>query len=665
MAVVAGGTNPGGIGARARRGRLGLVVTLLAGLGFGPGVAAQGASGETPANRLDALGALERLGQNLLGGSDQPEFLHPDAAFVLTAEATDRGAILARWEIAEGYYLYRDRFKFALAEGTGLSLGEPELPRGEIKDDDYFGRMEVYYTEVNARVPVQGAETGGIPVAIDVTYQGCADAGLCYPPSTKRVALTLPAEEPASTIGANPTPGGAGGTGVLAELPEQDRIAHALASTGTFLVLASFFGFGLLLSLTPCVLPMVPILSSIIVGQGSDVGTRRAFGLSLLYVLGMAGTYTAAGVAAGLTGASLQVAFQQPWIIAAFSAVFVLLALSMFGLYELQLPRSWQARLTRLSNRQQGGTYAGVVVMGILSALIVGPCVAAPLAGALIYIGQTGDAVLGGSALFALSMGMGAPLLVIGTSAGRLLPKAGPWMGVVNAVFGVMLLAMAVYLLERVVAEWVALLLWAVLLIVTAIYLGALDSLNARAGGWRRLRKGAGLVMMVYGVLLMVGAATGGGDLLRPLGGLALVGSGERQGLVFKRVKGPEALRYELRAAAARGQAVMLDYYADWCVSCKEMERETFSDPAVQAALSGTVLLQTDVTANDELDQALLRQFGLYGPPAILFFGPDGVERPQYRVVGFVESDDFRELVEKAIAPDSGYRPVRRASVSG
>jgi thiol:disulfide interchange protein DsbD len=517
--------------------------------------------------------------------------------------------------------------------------------------DDYFGEMEVYYHDVLARLPVERSADGAIPIALDVVYQGCADAGLCYPPITKRVNLTLPAShDPGPSTGgpklaqplAEPPP-------TAIELPEQDRIARSLASGSTWLVLLSFFGFGLLLTFTPCVFPMIPILSSIIVGQGDNISTRKAFTLSLIYVLAMAATYTAAGVMAGTFGANLQAAFQNPWILTAFSIVFVLLALSMFGFYDLQIPASWQAKLAGASGRQQGGTYVGVGIMGFLSALIVGPCVAAPLAGALIYIGQSGDAVLGGMALFALSMGMGAPVLIVGTSAGKLLPRAGPWMEAVKAVFGVLLLGVAIYLVERMVPAWIALLLWGALLMVTAIYLGAMDTLAAESSGWRRLRKGAGLVLLVYGVLLVVGGSGGGGDVWQPLKGLAWGSAGERQeGLVFQRVKGLRGLNAALQVAAAQGKPVMLDYYADWCVSCKEMERYTFSDAGVQAALAGTVLLQADVTANDAEDQELLERFGLFGPPAILFFGPDGSERRNYRVVGYMKAPRFREIVQKA-----------------
>ena len=681
-----------------------------------------------------ALAKLLDLGGGIgIGAFGEDEFLDPDAAFVLSAAAAGPDAIETRWKIAEGYYLYRNKFLFRVADATGASLGDAGFPAGEMKDDEYFGPMEVYYGSVAALVPVARA-AGSNLVDVDVTYQGCADAGLCYPPITKTVSLLLPAamadtgagagiagggivglsdpaggsgspdqanvqargtvgdgsgtlrgSVPGATAAASGVPGfpasgaaaasgvpgfpDSGAAGALAvELPEQDRIAAALVSGNRWLVILSLFGAGLLLTFTPCVLPMVPILTSIIVGQGAEPGgrgvtSRRALTLSVVYVLAMALTYTVAGVLAGLFGANLAAAFQDPWIVSAFALVFVLLALSMFGFYDLQMPASWQAGLAALSHRQRGGTWAGVAAMGALSALIVGPCVAAPLAGVLIYIGQSGDPVLGGVALFALGMGMGVPLIVAGVSAGKLLPRAGAWMNTVKAVFGVMLLAVAIYLLERVVPESVALLLWAALFIVCAIYMGALDSLAAGSGGWRRLWKGAGLVMLVYGVLIMVGVAGGGGDLFRPLRGVALVAGGSTEHeLAFRQVKGVDGLNAELGPAATRGQVVMFDYYADWCVSCKEMERFTFSDPEVQAALSNVLLLQTDVTANDDADQALLAEFGLFGPPAILFFGPDGRERRNLRVIGYMSAGDFHRVVERAIAPAGAVSASRRSS---
>ena len=381
--------------------------------------------------------------------------------------------------------------------------------------------------------------------------------------------------------------------------------------------------------------------------------THRAFILALTYVLAMSVTYTIAGVIAGLFGSNLQAALQNPWVLSSFALIFVLLALSMFGFYELQLPSSWQSRLAELSNRQQGGTLAGVAVMGLLSALIVGPCVAPPLAGALIYIGQTGDAVLGGLALFALSLGMGAPLIAIGTSAGQLLPRAGVWMDAIKAVFGVLMLAVAIYLLERVIPEAVAMLLWGGLLIVSGVYLGAFQHLPVEASGWRKLWKGLGLIVAVYGALMLVGAAAGGKDTLQPLRGLTLGGSAgaatAQQKANFKRIKTTADLDRELAAARSAGSPVMLDFYADWCVYCKQLEKYTFPDPAVQAALTGVALLKADVTDNDEADKALLARIGVPAPPAIIFYAADGTERRSYRLLGFMAPAEFADHVRKAL----------------
>jgi thiol:disulfide interchange protein DsbD len=602
---------------------------------------------------------VESLGFSLGSANDNPygEFLDPDVAFVPILEVKDASTIIARWEIADDYYLYRDKFNFRLAEPTDAALGEPGFTPGKVKEDEFFGRVEVYYQRAEVTIPVRRGASDGRDLLVEVGYQGCADAGLCYPPMTKTLLVSLPA---ASDTGGAPAVGpasadvqpGAGGESSLRTLSEQDRIAGTLASGALWITVATFFGFGLLLSFTPCVLPMVPIISGIIAGQGPHVTTRHAFLLSLTFVLAMSAAYTAAGVAAGLTGANLQAVFQAPWILVSFSVLFVLLALSMFGLYELQLPSSWQTRLALWSNRQRGGTYLGVAAMGLLAALIVGPCVAAPLAGALIYIGQTGDAALGGMALFAMGLGMGAPILAIGTSAGRLLPKSGPWMDKVKAAFGFLLLGVSIYMLERLVPGWVALFLWGALLIYGAIYLGALDSLSESAKGWRRLAKGTGIVVLTYGVLLMLGGAAGGDDVFRPLRGVGF-SSGEQTrlpSLQFKRIKGIDELAVELERASLAKRTVMLDFYADWCITCKELEKYTFTDPNVQAVLRNTLLLQTDVTDNDERDRALLERLGIYGPPAILFFGPDGRERSAYRLVGYMDAQLFYEHAVSALS---------------
>ena len=614
-----------------------------AGAPAGSGAGGQGAS---------ALKTLAGLGQprSLNGGGD--EFLEPDQAFRFSAEATD-GAVVARWEVADRYYLYRDRFRFSVRDGSGVTLGAPVFPAGKMKDDLTFGRVEVYHHAVEVRVPLASGQAGD-GFELEVGFQGCAEAGICYPPMVRKTALKVPAGGVTPGVSAAPE----GGEDPAEPVSEQDRLAARLAGESGWMTSLLLFGVGLLLAFTPCVFPMIPILSGIIVGQGSGLTTRRAFVLSLTYVLAMSVTYTIAGVVAGLFGANLQAALQNPWVLSSFALVFVLLALSMFGLYDLQLPSSWQSRLTELSNRQRGGTLVGVAVMGLLSALIVGPCVAPPLAGVLIYIGQTGDPWLGGLALFSLSLGMGAPLVVVGTLEGRFLPRAGGWMNAVKAVFGVTLLGVAVFLLERVIPGWIALLLWSVLFMVSAVYLGALEPASHFTSGLRHLWKGLGLVLFVYGVILMVAAAGGGHDVLRPLQGLGWGGGGSpgapgssraHEGLAFERVEGVAGLGVQLERAKAQGRPVMLDFYADWCVACKELERYTFADAGVQQTLAGTVLLQADVTENDTEDQALLKSLGLIGPPAILFFGPDGAERRGYRLVGFKPAAEFQPHAARAL----------------
>ncbi|BAN36588.1 cytochrome C biogenesis protein transmembrane region [Sulfuricella denitrificans skB26] len=579
----------------------------------------------------------------LSGGQD--EFLPVDQAFKLAVKAVDKDSLQASFTIAENYYLYRDKIKFSL-KGGGTSIDGVTLPKGEIKSDPNFGDTEVYHQSFQATIKLK-REGGGDPaVSLVATYQGCSEKGICYPPVQKVIALTMPTAAAASAEAAQQSSAAAGAETIAspklveAQGNESSRIGALFKGGSFWLIMASFFGFGLLLALTPCVFPMIPILSGIIVGQGHALTKSRALGLSVAYVLGMALTYAAVGVAAGMSGTLFSSALQNPWVLGGFAMIFVALAFSMFGFYELQMPSFIQNRFNDASNRVKGGSTAGVFVMGALSAVIVGPCVAAPLAGALLYIGQTGDVVLGGSALFFLALGMGAPLLLVGVSAGALLPKAGAWMEAVKSFFGVLLLGMAIWLVSPVISSAVHMLLWAGLLIVSAIYLRAIDPLPHPASGFAKFWKGVGVVALIIGVALLIGVLSGNRDMLQPLSGLrAEAKAAGVEPLKFERVKSVAEL--ESRLKQADGKVVMLDFFADWCVSCKEFERFTFGDAKVQAKLRDAVLLQVDVTANSEEDKALLKKFGLFGPPSIIFFDKSGKELSDARVVGYEPPEKF------------------------
>ena len=543
------------------------------------------------------------------------------------------------WKIADGYYLYRSRIKVKTA--SPVQLGALALPAGKSQTDEYFGAQQIYENSLSATLPIaRPGGAGAVNIALDVTYQGCAHAGLCYPPITKTLAVALP---PASAGGGGTSaaaPEGGSATGSF--ISEQDRLAALIRNGNLLLVLGTFFGLGLLLAFTPCVLPMVPILSGIIAGHGANVTTTRAFMLSLTYVLGMAFTYTAAGIAVAAAGSHVQALFQQTWIIVVFAGLFVVLALSMMGLFTIQMPAAIQTRLSEASNRQTAGSFGGVAVMGALSALIVTTCVAPPLVATLAVIGQSGNMARGAAALFAMSLGMGAPLLVVGASAGKLLPKAGPWMDTIKQLFGVMMLGVAAWMLTRVTPPGAALLLWAAPAAVAAWLLWR------GARGIRHLPilvRAASVVAGVYALVLVAGAVMGSTDPLEPIPALV----GKHQDLAFRTIKSTGDLDREVAQAQAGGRAVMLDFYADWCVSCKEMEKYTFTDPAVQATLKNVVLLRANVTANDTDDQALLKRFGIYGPPTIAFYGVDGQERAPYRVVGFMKAAEFALLSAKAI----------------
>ena len=599
-----------------------------------------------------ADGFLDRLSN--LGSAKQPAFLPPDEAFGLEVSAPDDHTLIASFRVTPGYYLYRDKVVFNITD-LGVSVANVTLPKGEMKNDANFGNMEVFHQSFQAQLKLERGVKAAQNISLQATYQGCSEQGLCYPPINKTIKLTLPAVIPRSAtappeVTVTPLPPATQVAQIISPQPvsdnENSQIAQLFKGGNFWLIVSFFFGAGLLLALTPCVFPMIPILSGIIVGRGHKITHMHAFILSLAYVLGMAITYAAAGVAAGFSGNLISNALQTPWVLGSFAAVFVLLSLSMFGFYELQLPTALQSKLSDTSNRLHGGHLGGVFVMGALSAVIMGPCVAAPLAGALLYIGQTHDAVLGGVALFVMALGMGTPLLLIGTSAGALLPKAGAWMEAVKQFFGVMLLALAIWIIQPLLPISVQMLLWAALLIFSAIYLRALDALPHNYNGWHKLLKGIGLFALLLGAAYLIGGLSGARDILHPLGNIGRAEAQAPATLQFSRVKDITDLDQRITQAQGRGQIVMLDFYADWCISCKEMERFTFSDPSVLARLKPVLLLQADVTANSGADQVLLKRYGLYGPPGILFFDTHGKEMGDFRVTGYQDVTQFLKTLQ-------------------
>lgn len=578
-----------------------------------------------------------------------PSLLPAEEAFRFAARVADPSHIEVRYRIAPGYYLYRDKFDFQIQPAEHV-LGAAELPPGQRKRDEFFGDVEIHRGELSIRIPVSPPLTNARSLTLKATSQGCADIGICYPPQQQQAALTLASapfsEAPAGGLAAllgQETPNAA----VDDAFYDSGQVARLLQQGKFWWIVASFFGFGLLLSLTPCMLPMLPIVSGIVAGQGKHGDKRRALILSSSYVLGMSMAYAIAGVAAGFTGSMLAGALQNPWVLGGFAALFVMLALSLFGLYELQPPGFIQSRLSDASNRLHKGHIAGSFGMGALSALIVGSCVAAPLAGALLYIGRSGNGILGGTALFAMGWGMGLPLIAVALSAGALLPKAGPWMESVQRFFGVLLLGAAIWIVAPLLPIAAQMLSWATLLIISAIYLHALDPLPHGVSGWRKLWKGMGIIALLLGAALLVGALSGSRDILQPLSGLRRAAApAQAASIGFQRVRNSAELDERLRSA---GRPAMLDFYADWCVSCKEMERFTFSDPRVRERLAGMLLLQADVTANTPEDVALMKRFGFFGPPGILFFDAQGKELREPRVIGYLPAERFLKVLDSVM----------------
>lgn len=570
-------------------------------------------------------------------------------AYIVTGEALGPNEIALHFTVRPGYYLYAD--KFAASTSTpDITLGTLDIPKGEIHDDPNFGVVETFPQDVTLRLPITARPQQALEAELAVSLQGCWSGGICFPPETRPLTISLPVAD--STTSAMPTATADNAAPQSVRAPVQSetgRIQNLLQASSLPLLLASFFGFGLLLALTPCMFPMIPILSGIIAGQGNTVSRRRAGVLSLAYVLGMAITYAIAGVLAGLSGTMLAAALQHTAVLTAFALLFVVLSGAMFGFYELQLPAALQSRLAARSQRLGGGQLGGVFLMGILSALIVGPCVAAPLAGALLYIAQSRDAVRGGLALFTMALGMGAPLIAVGLLTRSLLPKSGAWMENVRRAFGFMLLALAVWIALPVTPDWFPMLAWGLILVFAAIHLHALEPLPTPTSGWARTGKALALVLLLYGVTLLVGLTAGSRDPLQPLAFLHSSGSSavsaSHAAPAFTRVRTVAELEAQLQQH--RDRPVLLDYYADWCVTCRELERFTFPDPQVVQALQDFVLLQVDVTANNADDQALLKRYNLFGPPAMLFFR-NGEEIAHLRQQGFVSASDFLNILSAA-----------------
>ncbi|MFQ1804627.1 protein-disulfide reductase DsbD [Aeromonas veronii] len=574
------------------------------------------AVGSSPAHASGA-DLLSSLG---IEANAKPKFLQVDEAFQIESE--QRGdQLLLTLHIADDYYLYRHSLRF---KGNNLTFSEPTLPEGTEHEDDFFGKTRVYYQQVSIAVPLKEV---GENATLRVRYQGCTD-GLCYPPTDKLIdvaplvtATTASTAETAQSV---------------APVSQQDQLAAALGSQGFWLSIVAFFALGLGLAFTPCVFPMYPILTGIIAGAGHRLSTGRAFLLSFVYVQGMAVTYTLLGLVVASAGLKFQAALQHPYVLIGLSVMFVLLALSMFGLYTLQLPSSLQTRLSGLSNRQQGGSVVGVAIMGMISGLVCSPCTTAPLSGALIYVAQSGDLWLGGAALYALSLGMGLPLLLLGTSGGKLLPKAGAWMDVIKQLFGFALLAVPILLLSRLWSDQIATLAWLGwgLLLCGYLYHHNQHQPHSVAKSVR------GFVLL----LAMISAVVVGKDLLQPAPPAAVTADASQTAPQFIRIKTLDDLKVQL--AAARGKPVLLDLYADWCVACKEFEHKTFSDPTVRERFGQMVLLQADVTANDDADIELLNGLNVLGLPTLIFFDREGKELTGQRVTGFMRPIPFAKHLE-------------------
>ncbi len=555
--------------------------------------------------------------------------------FVMPKEAFKPSVILqgkqlkAKIALAPEIYLYKKSIKLSLKDSGVLLKNITFSP----KPVDHAGSL-VFTKDVTISADIVKTQKSLNKTTLLLSYQGCSSKGLCYEPQTKQFSLNIaniPVQKNAKKTQNHLR---------SKENFDNDVIAKTFKDGNIVLILLSFFGFGLLLALTPCVFPMIPILSSIIISQGEGMNAKRGFILSLVYILAMSLTYTLAGVFAGIFGENIQASLQNEWVLTAFSAVFVVLAFSMFGFFEIGLPSSWQSKLSHASSKAESkGGFLGVAVMGFLSALIVGPCMAPPLTGALVYIGQTGDALLGGMALFVLSLGMGMPLLLIGIGAGKFMPKPGGWMSIVSKVFGVIMLMTAIWMLSRILPAAVIMLLWALLFMITSIYLGAFEPLESTKRSWNALFKGFGIVMFVFGITLLIGFISGATNLLNPLEKFTTTSEKKNQDLMFIQVGSLEELQKVFDQN--KGRKIMVDFYANWCVSCKELEHNTFTNQAIQKALQPFVLVQVDITKNSKAQKEILRKYNLFGPPAILFFNEDAQEQKKHRIIGYKPPEEF------------------------
>lgn len=565
------------------------------------------------------------------GFAAENEPLPAEQAFIFKTSINQENQLELNWLIADGYYLYRDQIKINPGLDNQVPLGSFAMPPGKVKQDTIRGSYQVYHNSVQILIPLKGKEQR---LDLNIRYQGCSEAGFCYAPINQTLKVNLANVHPPEDLSLYL---------MTAQMPaaryisEQESVQNIFVEKSFTVVVLSFLGFGLLLAFTPCVLPMIPILSGIIMGHRKrQLTTFKTFCLSLSYVLGMAVTYAAAGMVVALIGSRIQTELQRPWVIIIFSAIFVLMALSLFGLYKIQLPVRWQQRLTLLSNRQKGGNYIGVFLMGSISSLIATPCISPPLVGVLAYIAQTGNVWLGAIALLALGIGMGIPLLLLGLSAGKLLPKAGPWMEMVERIMGILMLAFAIWMLSRILPGPFTLFLWAVLLICMAFFMGTFSYVSQEK---QFLKRGLGAVIFIYGIILIIGAALGNNNPLHPWENWAIHEKidGRPQFLTLKNM---EELNQTLLEAKAQNKPVLIDFYADWCESCIRMERYVLTNPEIKETLSQYVLLRADITRNTEFDQALLKRFHVIAPPTFVFFSAEGKLQSE-QIIGEVSITQF------------------------